>query len=190
MRIAYSKFRTKPDAVFPNRHFVSRPVAPLMLKKNGKSLSVLALVDSGADICIFPASFAAALTISIPNRNPYRFSGTADAPQIAYFEWIEATILNIEQPQQNFRFDLHAGFCDTLEHVGLGLPGQEGFFLDSRSRSATPKATSRSNRRVGRRRIPHRINCSAARNNSSKFSPAALFFSTADSMAFMAAGRW
>ncbi len=24
-------------------------------------------------------------------------------------------------------FDLYAGFCDTLEHVGLGLLGQVGF---------------------------------------------------------------
>jgi hypothetical protein len=27
-----------------------------------------------------------------------------------------------------FSFDLKAGFCESLEHVGMGLLGQRGFF--------------------------------------------------------------
>jgi hypothetical protein len=49
MKIAYSQLPAKPDAVFPNRQSVGRPIAPLLLEKHGKMLSVLAIVDSGAD---------------------------------------------------------------------------------------------------------------------------------------------
>ena len=128
MKIAYSQLPAKPDAVFPNRQSVGRPIAPLLLEKHGKMLSVLAIVDSGADICLFPASFAAALGISIPNPLAYVFSGTTNHPQIAYFDKIKVTILDLLDSQQSISFDLNAGFCDTLEHVGLGLLGQEGCF--------------------------------------------------------------
>jgi hypothetical protein len=116
MKIAYSQLPAKPDAVFPNRQSVGRPIAPLLLEKHGKMLSVLAIVDSGADICL------------IPNPLAYVFSGTTNHPQIAYFDKIKVTILDLLDSQQSISFDLNAGFCDTLEHVGLGLLGQEGFF--------------------------------------------------------------
>ena len=100
----------------------------VLLEKSGKSIAGLAIVDSGADNCLFPASFAAALGVTIPNQNAYVFSGTAEAPQIAYFETIRTTIWNGNPDEKALQFDLYAGFCDTLELVGLGLMGQDGFF--------------------------------------------------------------
>jgi hypothetical protein len=52
---------------------------------------------------------------------------------MTYFEEVQATILpmdspNIDPGQEPLTFPLYAGFCDTLEHVGMGLLGQEGFF--------------------------------------------------------------
>lgn len=35
---------------------------------------------------------------------------------------------NIEPDQGSLTFPLFAGFCETLEHVGMGLLGQEDFF--------------------------------------------------------------
>ena len=35
---------------------------------------------------------------------------------------------NIEPDQHPLTFPIFAGFCDTLEHIGMGLLGQEGFF--------------------------------------------------------------
>ena len=98
------------------------------MEKNGKVLTVYAIVDSGADSCIFPSSFASALDISVPNQNAFAFSGTSKQPQIAYFETIKVTVMDIVDPAQNISFDLYAGFCDSLEHVGMGLLGQEVFF--------------------------------------------------------------
>ena len=71
---------------------------------------------------------ASALGIAIPNQNATPFSGTADAPQIAYFETVQATISNGNSAEAPITFELYAGFCETLEHVGLGLLGQNGFF--------------------------------------------------------------
>ncbi len=88
----------------------------------------VALVDSGADNCIFPASIGMALGIAVPNPNAYVFSGTADAPQIAYFDTLQVTIWNRDINEKPLQFEIYAGFCETLEHVGLGLLGQEGFF--------------------------------------------------------------
>lgn len=127
MRFPYSILPAKPDAAFPNRQSIKRPVLAVVLEKNGKSITGLAIVDSGADNCLFPASFAGALGIPVPNQNVYVFSGTAETPQIAYFETVSATIWS-NHGDKPLQFDLYAGFCDTLEHVGIGLMGQDGLF--------------------------------------------------------------
>jgi hypothetical protein len=123
----------KPDAAFPQRTGVSRPIVALLLEKDDKQMIVFALVDSGADSCVFPASVAETLGIPIPNQSVSVFSGSSDKPQIAYYEQIQASILPMDSPgiepnQPSLTFPLFAGFCDTLEHVGMGLLGQEGFF--------------------------------------------------------------
>jgi len=71
---------------------------------------------------------AGPLGIAIPNRNRSVFSGTTDSPQIAYFENVRARIWDSTTKSFVFDFGLYAGFCDTLEHVGHGLLGQNGFF--------------------------------------------------------------
>ncbi len=128
MRFPYSVLPATPDAAFPNRQSIKRPLVTALLEKNGREITGIAIVDSGADNCLFPASFAAALGITIPNQKTYVFSGTAEAPQVAYFDTIRVTVWNGDPKDQPFQFELYAGFCDTLEHVGLGLLGQHGFF--------------------------------------------------------------
>jgi hypothetical protein len=128
MKFRYVEFPAKPDAAFPNRQSTSRPLLAILLEKNAKQIMTYALVDSGADTCIFPASIATQLGITIPNPNAYVFSGSSDVPQIAYFETVKATIWNSDAADSPLVFELYAGFCDTLEHTGIGLLGQDGFF--------------------------------------------------------------
>lgn len=128
MRFPYITFPARPDAAFPDRESVSRPMVTVLLQKNSRQIVCYGIVDSGADNCIFPASLAAQLDITIPNQNVYVFSGTSDQPQLAYFEIVQATIWNGNADETPLTFDLYAGFCETLEHAGLGLLGQEGFF--------------------------------------------------------------
>jgi hypothetical protein len=128
MHFKYADFPAKPDGAFPNRTAIKRPILQMNLEKGGQIIRTLAIVDSGADFCLFPASMASALGIAIPNQNATLFSGSANAPQIAYFETVSVTIWNGDNAEAPITFDLYAGFCDTLEHVGLGLLGQNGFF--------------------------------------------------------------
>ena len=117
-----------PDAAFLDRISIQRPVLVVVLENGPNVVGTLAIVDSGADSCIFPASLAGPLGIAIPNRNRSVFSGTTDSPQIAYFENVRARIWDSTTKSFVFDFGLYAGFCDTLEHVGHGLLGQNGFF--------------------------------------------------------------
>jgi len=118
-----------PAPAFPNRTSIKRPMLQLSLHRGSKVVSTFAIVDSGADECIFPASLGMALGVPIPNPNVYVFSGTADQPQNAYFDNVRVAVWQFAKPPQvAFEFELYAGFCDTLEHIGLGLLGQNGFF--------------------------------------------------------------
>ena len=133
MKISYSDLRVKPDAAFPDRTSLDRPIVALLLNKGEKSVIAYATVDSGADNCVFPASIGLALGIDLPNPRGSLFSGSRDEPQVAYYEQIEVTILPMESQeiptgQEPLSFPLYAGFCDTLEHVGMGLLGHAGFF--------------------------------------------------------------
>ncbi|MGB9031367.1 MAG: hypothetical protein WCC27_14695 [Acidobacteriaceae bacterium] len=128
MDFPYFIIPAKPDGAFPARTATRRPIVPILLEKNSRRITTWALVDSGADFCLFPASIAGALDISIPNQNASPFSGTSDSPQIAYFETVRASIWNGDHSEAPIIFDLYADFCSTLEHVGLGLLGRDGFF--------------------------------------------------------------
>jgi hypothetical protein len=133
VRLPYSVLPAAPNSAFPDRSSISRPLVGLLLEKNGRQAVVFALIDSGADSCVFPASVADSLGIAIPNDRAAAFSGSKNEVQIAYYEQIQATILDMDSPgsetnQETITFPLDAGFCDTLEHVGMGLLGQEGFF--------------------------------------------------------------
>jgi len=66
MKFPYVKFPARPDAAFPTRQSFSRPICTVRLEKNDRHIMAYALVDSGADTCVFPASCAEQLGITIP----------------------------------------------------------------------------------------------------------------------------
>lgn len=133
MKLPFSFLPVSPDAAFPNRLELKRPILALFLENGDNRVIVYAVVDSGADVCVFPASVARDLKLSLQRDKASAFSGSGETTQIAYFEQIQATILPMESAeigadQEPISFPLYAGFCETLEHVGMGLLGQEGFF--------------------------------------------------------------
>jgi hypothetical protein len=133
MKVPFSALPASPDSAFPDRLELKRPIVALLLENGDNCVIVYAVVDSGADVCVFPASVAYDLKLAFPNNKSSAFSGSGGSTQVAYFEHIQATVLpldapNIEPDQEPLTFPLYAGFCETLEHVGMGLLGQEGFF--------------------------------------------------------------
>ena len=133
MKIPFSFLPIPPDSAFPNRDEIKRPIVALLIANGDRQTIIFCVVDSGADLCVFPASLATRLGFALRRDKASAFSGSGETTQMAFFVEVQATILpmdgpNIDPNQEPLAFPLYAGFCDTLEHVGMGLLGQEGFF--------------------------------------------------------------
>ena len=111
-----------PEA-FPRRTSTLRPRIPVALTAQGVIFPCLALVDSGADDCLFPISFARQLGLKVPSRRRYAFSGAGGGDiQVAYFFDLQITIERIA------RYRIPIGFTTALEGHNIGVLGQNGFF--------------------------------------------------------------
>lgn len=65
---------------FSNKKYILRPIIPVSLRYKDKSIHYEALIDTGADFCIFPVELANTLGINLnPNRIVY-FSGVSGQP--------------------------------------------------------------------------------------------------------------
>jgi hypothetical protein len=111
-----------PTAAFPQRTTARRPYLALNLINQASFFRCYALVDSGADDCIFPSSFAAQLGLNYLTGRHYPFGGAASGQQDAYFFDLEIDIIGIS------RYAVPIGFSPALEQWGHGLLGQCGFF--------------------------------------------------------------
>jgi hypothetical protein len=100
----------------------------VVLLNGPKAVGTFALVDSGADSCVFPASLAAPLGIALPNQRSCVFCGIGADAQVAFYEKIEMGLWDTAAKKMGYRFAVYAGFCPSMEHVGMGLLGQDGFF--------------------------------------------------------------
>lgn len=96
---------------------------PVLLQSPTSSWRCYAIVDSGADDCIFPISFAATLALDITgNQRTFRFGGAGSKNQVAYFFDLNVTF------GEFVSYKLPIGFSSALESAGIGLLGQNGFF--------------------------------------------------------------
>jgi hypothetical protein len=120
--LKYSAASVCPSGAFPARTSTLRPYLAINLLTATKSFACYALIDSGADDCIFPASFAAQLGIDYLTGRHYPFGGVGKKDQDAYFFDVEMDIVGI------IRYQLAIGFTTSLEQNGHGLLGQNGFF--------------------------------------------------------------
>jgi len=84
-------------------------------------LHCYALIDSGADDCIFPASFGRQLGLDIATGRHYPFGGAGSNNLAAYFFDMQLGIPGIRKS-----YKVAIGFTEALE--GHGLLGQNGFF--------------------------------------------------------------
>ena len=93
------------------------------LQSGNASWIARAIIDSGADDCVFPSSFAPNLGLNIAsNTRTFVFGGAGSNNQIAYFFDLNVTFENVVS------YKLPIGFSSALNSVGVGLLGQNGFF--------------------------------------------------------------
>jgi hypothetical protein len=121
LKFDYRKFPADPSDAFPGRRSATRPVIPVTLINGNKKVTYLAIIDSGADLCIFHAEIGEQIGINIESGKVLTFSGITREQLTAYFHEIKIGI-------GGYEYDCYAGFSRNLANMPYGLLGQGGFF--------------------------------------------------------------
>lgn len=120
MRFPYKKFPLQPAPGGPRPGYVLRPVIPIRLQVGQRYVSFEALIDSGADFCIFHASLGEIVGLDIRSGREVTFHGVAGIKQHAYFHAVQLEM-------GGTRFPCRAAFSPQLK-TPYGILGQTGFF--------------------------------------------------------------
>jgi len=120
--VAYSFFKLPATAAFPRGHVAPRPVLQVSLVNGRKSFDCYAIIDSGADHCVFPQSFMAHLGLDPLLATVALTSGLGSTNVPTHFAAISIDLQGIVE------FPVYAGFTAGLDQLGYGLLGQTGFF--------------------------------------------------------------
>lgn len=117
MRFRYTEVRNNQD---PSRPF-PRPYLIVRLHQEERHKDVIALVDSGADLCLFHSDIGRMLGIDIEAAPQLAFEGVSGARELAYLHRINLEVRGLNT------ISLNVGFTNSMA-VGTGLLGQRGFF--------------------------------------------------------------
>jgi hypothetical protein len=131
----YVELPLPPSDPFPNGTTVCRPLAIARLSAtNGKTVTCVVWLDSGADSCVFPVSFAIALGLDPLTMKQQLTGGVGNSGNVTYYENLTievgqfASVNGIQTFQTLISFVAYVGFTVGLEAQGIGLLGQAGFF--------------------------------------------------------------
>ena len=103
-------------------HSILKPVIPLKISVNGKELEYAALIDSGADFCIFDAEIGEYLGLKIREGTRINFGGIQEIGGADAF----LHEINLNIGGQNYKTII--GFSYDVAKHGFGILGQKGFF--------------------------------------------------------------
>lgn len=119
MKFPYQERPRNPSDAFPNVTSRAVPIIPVTLSFGDRSITLDALVDSGADNCIFPGMLGVGLGIDVnrgPRQNIFGLGGRV----------IEARFHRVKLSMGSMQCEVYAGF--TFDTIGMsGLLGQRGF---------------------------------------------------------------
>jgi hypothetical protein len=121
MKFPYRKYPSKPVEPYPTRKNILRPVIPIRLVHEDESCGYHALVDSGADYCIFHAEIGELIGLNIKTGKKLHVSGIGGEKAGAYFHTI---IMEVG----GWKYKCYAGFSYKIETMPYGILGQSGFF--------------------------------------------------------------
>jgi len=125
MKFPFQKYAAKPIPSHPTRNSVLRPTIPITItnKTTGENERYIALIDSGADYCIFHASFGQVIGLNIKSGKELTYFGIEGGGQTAYFHDILVGV-------GGWNFECYAGFSEYFDQKNFpyGILGQNGFF--------------------------------------------------------------
>lgn len=100
----------------------SRPLIPISIHTTDNEVGYYALVDSGADLNLFPGELGEFLGLTVPAGEKHWVAGVVHGEKRPYYLH-EVAIVVGEQ-----RYTTTVGFMPDLSRSGYGLLGQRGFF--------------------------------------------------------------
>ncbi len=101
---------------------ILKPIIPIKISSGNNSLKYAALIDSGADFCIFDAEIGEYLGIDIRSGTKEIFGGIQERDGAEAF--LHEVIINIG----GWDYKTIVGFSYDIAKHGLGILGQKGFF--------------------------------------------------------------
>lgn len=114
---------------------ISRPVIPIFLKSPTKFMLYAALIDSGADYCIFSLDIAKLLQIKLHPKEKAKFIGVGKDKVEGFWSEITVRIGNVT-------YQTKVIFAE-ISDFGHGILGQQGFFDHFDVRLKLPKTECR-----------------------------------------------
>jgi hypothetical protein len=118
MRYKYRQYRSKEDPAI----VLLEPVIPVRLRYGDKFITVLALIDSGADTCLFHASIGRVLGIDVRSGKEESVKSLSSQPMPIYIHTVQLILRG--EPA----IDIEVGFIESDFLADGGLLGQQGFF--------------------------------------------------------------
>lgn len=118
MKFKYEAFPVKKTIIFPQKIKNCRPIIRITLQKAKKSVDIYALVDSGADYCVFPDEIGKAIGIDVESGRKDTAIGVSNNLIEIYFHKITLII-------DKYKFKVWVGFSKVLK---MPLLGRSGFF--------------------------------------------------------------
>lgn len=100
---------------------IIRPVIPVEIEYQNRSVSYEVLVDSGADFCIFDAQIGSALGIDVENGDRGEVWGITGIQEYYFIHPITIRV-------GGWPYKIRAGFLPNIARMGYGVVGQNGFF--------------------------------------------------------------
>lgn len=121
MKFPYQRFDITPCPAFPDITTTLRPVILVTLEHQGQKQRYRALVDSGADFCIFHSLVGELLGLAVEQGKEASFGGIGGGGMRAYFHTVKVYF-------GDYAYDLYCGFTRDIPPEGYGILGQVGFF--------------------------------------------------------------
>lgn len=122
MKFKYYKFPfPQKSEIFGNA--ILKPIIPIRISYGNNSLKYSALIDSGADFCIFHSQIGEYFGLDIKSGPKDSFSGITPGITMAEVYFHEIT-LNVG----GWDYKTIVGFSEGIADFGYGLLGQKGFF--------------------------------------------------------------
>lgn len=121
MKFKYHKLNLSPSSDFFGKQIL-KPIIPIKILKAGTVLQYAALIDSGADFCIFDASLGEYLGLNIKSGIEVQFGG------IQSLGGAKAYIHKVALEIGGHELKTEIGFSYDISKNGYGILGQRGFF--------------------------------------------------------------